>query len=207
MDPSTSLATAAQVLDYWFGSLEDGFADEGRRQRWFAADPAADAEIGARFGWLFDAAASGELDAWLQSPQGIVAFVLVCDQFPRQVFRGSDRAYASDPLALEVARRAIDAGMDAALAFDQRAFLYMPFQHAESRVDQHAAVGLYAALRDATPPGQRHLTGNYLRHAQQHRDIVLRFGRFPHRNQVLGRSSSDAELGYLKTASHFGQNG
>jgi len=199
-------ATAEQVLEFWFGNLSDGFAAAEHRQRWFAADGTADAEIGSRFGALIEAAASGELDDWLASPRGVLAFVLVCDQFPRQVFRGTERAYATDPLVLEVARRAVDGGIDAALELDERAFLYMPFQHVESRVDQHAAVGLFAALRDATPAGQRHLTGGYLRHAQQHRDIVLRFGRFPHRNAVLGRASSAAELVYLETASHFGQN-
>jgi uncharacterized protein (DUF924 family) len=196
---------ADTIIDYWFGATTGGFSDEAHRQRWFAPDAAADAEIRARFGHLIDAAAGGELDDWLASPRGTVAFVLLCDQFPRQVYRGTAQAYATDALALAVARRAIEAGTDGPLGFDERAFLYMPFQHAESRVDQHTAVGLFAALRDATPAGQRHLTGNFLRYAQQHRDIVLRFGRFPHRNGVLGRTSSSEELTFLKTASRFGQ--
>jgi uncharacterized protein (DUF924 family) len=205
MDTSTANFAFEPVNDYWFGTLAAGFSDQDHRQRWFAPDPAVDAEIGRRFGHLIEAAASGALDAWLDSPHGVLAFVLVADQFPRQVHRGTAQAYATDPLALEVARRAIDGGIDGALAFDQRAFLCMPFQHAESRIDQHTAVGLFAALRDATPPGQRHFTGGFLRFAQQHRDIVLRFGRFPHRNSVLGRTSSAEELKFLKTASHFGQ--
>jgi uncharacterized protein (DUF924 family) len=205
MDSATTNSTPEQVLDYWFGRLDGGFSDDAHRQRWFTPDAAVDDDIRRRFGHLIEAAASGALDGWLESPRGVLAFVLVCDQFSRQVHRGSDRAYATDALALEVARRAVDAGTDAALGFDERAFLYMPFQHAESRLDQHTAVGLFAALRDETPPGQRHLTGSYLRYAQQHRDIVLRFGRFPHRNGALGRTSSAEELGYLKTASHFGQ--
>jgi uncharacterized protein (DUF924 family) len=99
----------------------------------------------------------------------------------------------------------VDAGADRGLALDERAFCYMPFEHAETRLDQHAAVGLYTALRDDTPPGARHLTGDYLRHAQQHRDIVLRFGRFPHRNRVLGRDSTPEEQAFLESASRYGQ--
>jgi uncharacterized protein (DUF924 family) len=205
MDPSATIPAPQAVIGYWFGAQTSGFSTAQRRQSWFDADSAADAEIAERFERLIEDAAGGRLDGWLATPPGIVAFVLVCDQFSRQVYRGTVRAYATDTLALEVARRAIEAGQDAALGFDERAFLYMPFQHAESRVDQHTAVGLFAALRDATPPGQRHLTGNFLRHAQQHRDIVLRFGRFPHRNAVLGRDSTAEELRYLKTAPHFGQ--
>lgn len=205
MSSATVRSAPGPIIDYWFGTLEGGFSDDDHRQRWFTPDPAVDEDIDHRFGHLIEAAASGSLDAWLDSPHGVLAFVLVCDQFSRQVHRGTPQAYATDALALEVARRAIDATTDDALVFDQRAFLYMPFQHAESRIDQHTAVGLYGALRDATPPGQRHLTGSYLRHAQQHREIVLRFGRFPHRNDVLGRLSSAEELSYLKTASHFGQ--
>jgi len=193
------------VLDYWFGALDDGFSDASHRQRWFQPDVAVDAEIAQRFGHLIDAAASGALDDWLVSPRGTLAFVLVCDQFPRQVHRGTALAFVTDALALEVARRAIEAGSDEPLGFDERAFLYMPFQHAESRLDQHTGVGLFMALRDATPPGQRHLTGSFLGYAQQHRDIVLSFGRFPHRNAVLGRTSSAEEAVFLKTASHFGQ--
>jgi uncharacterized protein (DUF924 family) len=205
MDPSDTIPAPQTVIGYWFGAQTSGFSATERRERWFGGDSDADAEIVERFEHLIEDAAGGRLDGWLATPQGILAFVLVCDQFSRQVYRGTDRAYATDTLALEVARRAIEAGHDVPLGFDERAFLYMPFQHAESRVDQHTAVGLFSALRDGTPPGQRHLTGSFLRHAQQHRDIVLRFGRFPHRNAVLGRDSTEEELRYLKTASHFGQ--
>lgn len=203
--PATTQALPEPVLDYWFGPLEGGFSAGSHRQRWFEPNAAVDAEITERFGHLIEAAAGGALDHWLQSPRGTLAFVLVCDQFPRQIHRGTALAYVTDALALEVARRAIEAGSDEELGFDERAFLYMPFQHVESRLDQHTGVGLFAALRDATPPGQRHLTGSFLRYAQQHRDIVLRFGRFPHRNAVLGRTSTAEESTFLKTASHFGQ--
>lgn len=201
----TETPNAMDVLDYWFGNLDAGFADAEYRQRWFQGGAAADREINERFGFLIELASTGKLDHWLDSTEATLAFILVCDQFSRQVFRGSPRAFATDPLALEMARSAIDARLDQGLAWDHRAFLYIPFEHSESAVDQHTAVGLFTQLRDATPQGYRHLTGSYLQHAHQHRDIILRFGRFPHRNAVLARESSPAELAYLEDASSFGQ--
>jgi uncharacterized protein (DUF924 family) len=201
----SSVPDPAVILNFWFGALHDGLADSTHRNRWFRGGTDLDGEITERFGHLIEAAASGQLDQWLESPDGIVAFVIVCDQFPRHVHRGSAAAFAADPLALEVARDAVDQRRDLALALDQRAFLYLPFEHSESVVDQHTAVGLFARLRDDTPQASRHLTGDYLRHAHQHRDLVLRFGRFPHRNVTLGRASTPEEETFLRSASAFGQ--
>ena len=201
----TETLSATDVLDYWFGTMDSGFSDEEHRHRWFQGGAAADREITDRFGFLIELATTGQLDRWLDSAEATLAFILICDQFSRQAYRGSPLAFATDPLALEVARSAIEARLDLGLAWDHRAFLYLPFEHSESVVDQHTAVGLFTQLRDATPQGYRHLTGSYLQHAHQHRDIVLRFGRFPHRNAVLGRDSSPAELTYLEDASGFGQ--
>ena len=195
----------ADVLDFWFGPLHDGMADPAHRRRWFGGGVELDRAIATRYGHLIEAAAAGHLDAWLETPRGTLAFVLVCDQFPRHVHRGSADAFATDALALEVARDAVDQRRDLDLGLDERAFLYLPFEHSESVADQHAAVGLFARLRDETPQGSRHLTGEYLRHAQQHRDVVLRFGRFPHRNAALGRPSTPEEASFLQTASTFGQ--
>ncbi len=194
----------ATVIEFWFGPLTGGFAAEERRRRWFAGDRALDEEIRSRFAAACDAAAAGSLD-WGDTPEALLALILVSDQFPRHLHRGSALAYATDPLALTTARRGIEQGLDRRLALEQRAFFYMPFQHAESRLAQHTSVGLFTALRDETPPGRRQLTGEFLRHAQQHRDIVLRFGRFPHRNGILGRESTEEELAFLETASDYGQ--
>jgi len=199
------LPEPAVILDFWFGPLRDGLADAAHRQRWFRGSVELDRQITTRFGPLVEAAAGGRLDSWLDDARGVLAFVLVCDQFPRHVHRGSPAAFATDPLALEVARHAVDQRRDLALALDERAFLYLPFEHSESVVDQHTAVGLFARLRDDTPEGQRHLTGAYLHHAHQHRDVVLRFGRFPHRNATLGRASTPEEEAFLQTGSSFGQ--
>lgn len=196
----------AEVLQFWLGALADGFADDAHRRRWFAADPARDAEIRDRFGHVLLAAASGNLDSWLDSPEGALALVIVCDQFSRQIHRGDARAFATDPAALDITRKLVEQGEDQNLGFDQRAFLYMPFQHSESRLDQHTSIGLFSALRRSAPAEMRHHGDSFLDNARQHRDIVMRFGRFPHRNAVLGRTSGAAELTFLKSASSFGQS-
>lgn len=195
-----------EVLGYWFGELRDGIADQAHRKRWFQPDAAVDAEIRDRFGALLTAAANGELTAWRDTPVTALALAIVCDQFPRQVHRGSARAFETDRLGLETARQVVDGGGDAALAFDERAFLYMPFEHSESRLDQHTAVGLFTALLDDAPDGYRHHAESFLDYARQHRDIVRRFGRFPHRNRVLGRAATAEEAAFLETASDFGQS-
>jgi uncharacterized protein (DUF924 family) len=194
-----------EVTDFWFGELHDGLADDQHRRPWFAPDPARDADIRDRFGHLLAAAAGGELVSWLETPDHTLALVIVCDQFSRQIHRGTALAYATDPVALEAARCAVEHGRDADLGFDERAFLYMPFQHSESRLDQHTCVGLFTRLRDDTSPAQRHHADGFLQHARQHRDIVLRFGRFPHRNRILERASTPEELTFLENATSFGQ--
>lgn len=196
---------SGRVTAFWFGTLSDGLADDAHRRAWFKSDAERDAEIGRRFAPLLERAASGELDHWLDSIQGTLAYILLCDQLSRQIHRGTAAAYATDARALRAARSLIASGADSPLAFDQRAFIYMPFQHAESRLDQHTSVGLFDALREDTDPAQQHHADGFLGHAREHRDIVARFGRFPHRNALLGRPSTAAELDFLRSAGNFGQ--
>lgn len=193
------------LLTFWFGGLQDGFADHDHRQAWFTGGRAMDERVRERFADLPEAAASGALDGWLDSPRGRLAWIIACDQLPRHLYRGTAQAFAYDRLALGAARAGIEARVDLELAFDERVFLYLPFEHSESSVDQHTAVGLFTALRDDAPAERRALAGGWLPHAIQHRDLILRFGRFPHRNAVLGRASSAAEREYLATGSKFGQ--
>lgn len=193
------------LLAYWFGPLQAGFSDAAHRERWFAPSRSFDRELAERFAPLVEAAASGGLEEWRETPRGRLAYVLVCDQLPRNIYRGTAAAFATDHLAVDAARDAIRNGDDLALAPDERAFLYLPFEHSEAALDQHLAVGLFTALRDATPKGHRDLTGRYLRAAQQHRDLILTFGRFPHRNAILGRASTSEEIAYLEGSSTFGQ--
>jgi uncharacterized protein (DUF924 family) len=204
-DSPAASADYEALLAYWFGPFEAGFSTAAHRQRWFAASRSFDAALTERFAPLVETAAAGGLDRWCETPRGRLAFVLVCDQLPRNIYRGTARAFATDHLAIDAAREAVSAGVDLTLGLDERAFLYLPFEHSESILDQHLAVGLFTALRDASPKGYRDLTGGYLRFAQQHRDLILRFGRFPHRNTVLGRPSTSEESAYLESGGTFGQ--
>lgn len=193
----TALHDQARLLKFWFGELSEGFADEAHRQRWFQGGTEFDELCRNTFAGLYEQAAAGELTHWQETARGSLALILLTDQLPRNLFRDDPRAFATDPIALDLAKVLVDAGQDQALAFDERAFCYLPFEHSESLLDQHTAVGLFTALRDSTPQGQRHLTGSYLQHAHQHRDTVLRFGRFPFRNAALGRTSTPTELAYI----------
>lgn len=197
--------TPDTVTGFWFGALTEGFADDAHRKRWFASDAAFDHDVMERFGRLLSTARQGGLADWLATPEGCLAYVLVTDQFSRQIHRGSAAAFATDPLALAAARDGIERGADRVLGYDERAFFYLPFEHSEALLDQHTAVGLLAQLRDETPAPHRHHTGAALRYAQRHRDIIQRFGRFPHRNALLGRESTPGELEFLGRSGNFGQ--
>jgi len=188
---SAASAAAEAVVDFWFGS--PGSAEHGSaRKAWFAKDAAFDADIRERFGTLIEQALRGELDDWGGAPRSAIAQVLVLDQFTRNAFRDTPRAFAGDTLALATATAAIDAGEDRALDRYERWFLYMPFEHAEDRAVQERSLALFGGLTAETG-----VPGN-LEWAQKHAAIVRRFGRFPHRNEILGRASTPEELAFLR---------
>ena len=168
----------AEVLAFWRAA---GPA------KWFQKDAAFDAEIAARYRAGIEAAAAGHLAHWETTAEGALALVILLDQFPRNIFRGSARAFAADPLARAVAERAIARGFDQRIPTAERLFFYLPFEHSEERADQERAVALVRALGDA----------DQLKWAELHADIIRRFGRFPHRNAVLGRTTSPAEQAFL----------
>lgn len=201
-----SVNHAAGLLHFWFGELDGGMADEDHRARWFASEPEFDEEC-RRFGPLLETAASGSLHEWHKTPHATLALIILCDQIPRNIFRATADAFGYDKIALQAATDGVASGIDRALCWDERCFFYMPFEHSERIIDQHLAVGLFTSLRDEAPKHLRSTMGNSLRFAQQHRDIILRFGRFPHRNQALGRTSSNEEQQFLKHNNGFGQNG
>jgi uncharacterized protein (DUF924 family) len=155
--------------------------------KWFAKDDAFDAEIRKRFLLTYEAAANGELVDWEATAQGALALVIVLDQFPRNMFRGSARTYAADPLARAIADRAIARGCDQQVAASERTFFYLPFEHSEDPADQERCVALHRAAGDAEG----------LKWAELHADIIRRFGRFPHRNKVLGRATTPEEQAFL----------
>ena len=193
------------LLNFWFGTLEDGIASVKTRANWFASDLAFDADC-QQFAQLLSQAADGHLDHWIHQARGRLALVVLCDQIPRNIFRGAAQAYQFDDLALKTARQGILQESDLELQWDERAFFYMPFEHSESLLDQHTAVGLFAKLRDDVPNHLNNTFGNTLRFAHKHRDIIIRFGRFPHRNEVLSRTSTEEEAEFLTAADHFGQS-
>ncbi|MGE0625941.1 MAG: DUF924 family protein [Pseudomonadales bacterium] len=197
---------AEALLEFWFGVLTDGFADDAHRRRWFSGGRAFDDECRVRFGDLAMRAAEGGLAHWLTTPRGTLAWILLCDQIPRNIYRGQALAFATDGPALTASRNGVEAGFDQTLTADERCFFYLPFEHSESLVDQHTCVGLFTDLVEQTPERFRRLTEGYLPYAKQHRDIIRRFGRFPHRNTVLGRTSTAEELDYLAGGNTFGQS-
>lgn len=191
------------LLQFWFGQLTDGVADESFRKNWFAASADFDAQCRRFEPELKNTGKPAE--DWSQEPRAQLALILLCDQIPRNIYRGTAEAFAWDHLALSRAKTGIEQGIDRKLAWDERAFFYMPFEHSESLVDQHTSVALFSRLRDEVPQAHRNMFGNILRFAQQHRDIILRFGRFPHRNAVLGRTSTEAEDVFARDSDGFGQ--
>ena len=172
------MTTADEVLRFWF--------DEHPGD-WFVKNPAFDAEIRERFLALYEDAAAGRVAHWADAPRSALALVVALDQFPRNLFRGEARAFATDPMAREVARRILGRGWDKAMTQSERLFAYLPFEHSESLEDQDLCVELMKDFDER----QRW-------YAERHREIIRRFGRFPHRNDGLGRQSTPAEIEFLK---------
>jgi len=171
-------AKAAEILRFWF---------EEHAKDWFVKNPAFDAEIRARFLALHEAAAAGLLAHWADDPRSCLALTIVLDQFPRNMFRGEARAFATDAQALAAARVILARGWNSQMTQAEQLFAYLPFEHSESLADQVLCCELMKAF-DA----------EQLRYAIRHREIIERFGRFPHRNAILGRESTPAELEFLR---------
>lgn len=182
---------ARAVLEFWFGRADEAHHLRTRPE-WFRKDDAFDRLIGARFGVLLEQAQAGGLNEWCSSTLGTLALIIVLDQFGRNVHRGSARAFAGDERALRLARGLVGSGADRTLAGVQRQFVYLPFEHAESLAAQQESLRLFAALGRDEPT----LAG-LLEWAERHQVIVARFGRFPHRNEALGRASTAEELVFL----------
>jgi uncharacterized protein (DUF924 family) len=189
-------ASPEDVLSFWFGP--PGAPPLANAERWFARDDAFDAEIAARFGALHERAAAGGLESWRETPTGALALVIVLDQFSRNLHRGSPRAFALDSAARDVAKEMRARRMDRALAPMERAFLYMPYMHAENLALQEEAVALFGELAGEAPPELAESLRGSLDFARRHRDVIARFGRFPHRNAALRRADTPAEEEFLK---------
>lgn len=173
--------TPEAVLEYWFGQLT--------WDDWFRQSDAVDADVTRRFSALHVDLARRCEGRWLDEPEAALAAIIVFDQFPRNIYRGTPLAFATDCLGLALAERAVSLGHDRAVPAARRAFFYLPFEHSERLDDQDKAVALFEALGDPL----------YLDYAERHRDVIRRFGRFPHRNRILMRTSTPAEEAYLAT--------
>jgi len=181
-----------EVLDFWFG--QEGDPEYGRfRDEWFRKDPAFDARVTQQFLDLYEDAAAGDLDGWRDDAESCLALVIVLDQFPRNMFRGDGRTHAEDGRALEASKHAVEHALDRELPAFQRMFLYMPLMHSENAEDQRRSVELFERLAGAEGGPDE------VSYAVAHRDIVERFGRFPHRNEILGRKTTPEEAAFLAT--------
>jgi uncharacterized protein (DUF924 family) len=176
---------AKDVLAFWF--------DELTPEDWFTTKPETDEKIRTRFGALHAALTAALPDAAWTDPEAALAAILVFDQFPRNIFRGTGEAFATDSLAAELARKAVDHGFDQTVPVSRRMFYYMPFMHSEVLADQERCIQLFAAA------------GSDTKYAVEHRDIIAKYGRFPHRNRALGRTSTTAEQTFLGEHKGFGQ--
>jgi len=183
---------ARAILDCWFGA--PGSATCGKdRKLWFARDAAFDAMLRERFGGLLEAAGQGALDAWAHTPLGALALVILLDQFSRNIHRGTARAFATDGHAIRIARQMVADGFDLRLAgLFHRAFAYLPYEHDESLDSQRESLRLFKPF-EAEPGG-----ASYYRSALRHAAVIKRFGRFPHRNALLGRASTEEETVFLR---------
>ena len=195
------------LLASWFGSEAlVGEALDARMRIWFTADPAFDAELRARFGPLVEQAAAGALEGRAAGPRGRLALILLLDQLPRNLHRGQARAFATDPQALACALSGIEAGLDRALSPIERTFFYLPMQHAEDLAMQERQLAAFRALLLEATPELRPALESSVEFALLHRDLIARFGRFPHRNRALGRASTPDEEKFLSDGgSSFGQ--
>lgn len=190
---------ARALIDFWFGPPGDR-EREHHRQIWFKSTPEYDATLRDLFLADYERAAGGALAGWEAIPESALALVLLLDQIPRNIFRASPRAYATDPLAREVADRALARGFDQHFPKPWRKFVYMPFHHSEDLADQRRSTALFESVREDRDPDDREERGGLRRYGLPYLEVIERFGRFPHRNAILGRVSTPEEIAFMEKA-------
>jgi uncharacterized protein (DUF924 family) len=186
------------ILQFWFGDVDElGRPDVQHSRRWFMKDDAFDREIADRFGDTYADVRAGQRESWLDDPRGRVAYVIVLDQFPRNMFRGTARMFEGDRQALAAAVEGVARHDDVDLTVNERSFLYMPFMHSEDIGMQERSVALFTELAANAPSELRGSALAGVQYAEKHREIIARYGRFPHRNTVLGRESTPEEQAFI----------
>lgn len=200
-------AAIGQILEFWFSARElDAPQIDSRMERWFGSDPALDQQIRDEFGPLVEEALAGRHEDWAATAEGRLALILLLDQFPRSLYRGTAEAFATDLEALRLSVSGLQLGADAVLDPVERIFFYMPMQHAESAEIQAESVAAFRRLCDEAPDDMQPLFAGVHAYAMQHRDIIAHFGRFPHRNAALGRETTPEEQAWLDAGgTRFGQ--
>jgi uncharacterized protein (DUF924 family) len=188
-----------ELLDLWFGDdSDDSAVAAAKKDLWWGQSPESDAMLSEKFGDASVAAGVGVLDHWTGSPRGRLALILLLDQIPRAIHRGLPQAFAYDADARDVASQGLASGADRLLRPIERVFFYLPFEHSEELADQQKSVELFRELAESVPETDRETFEGFLDYAQRHQEIIARFGRFPHRNAVLGRQSTQAEIDFLE---------
>jgi len=190
-----------EIYDYWFGAPgADGHGDV--REFWFGGGPSVDSEIQERFSGHYERAIAGEFEDWKSGAQSAVSLIILLDQFPRNMFRGDPRSFAADSMALSCARQLVDSPLHGELITVEKVFAYLPFEHSENMEDQNKCVSLYEAMEPHDSKAE------WIDFAVLHLEIIEQFGRFPHRNDILGRKNTPAEEAWLATSEHrFGTGG
>jgi uncharacterized protein (DUF924 family) len=188
--PNGEARRASEILEYWFSAQA--------RPLWFEKNPAFDDDIRRRFAATLDVAATGALDGWRNDPNSCLALVILLDQFSRNIHRGSPRAFATDAQARAAAGFAVERGFDQRAPLDRRHFFYLPFEHSEEMADQRRSVELFQRWADAHTGPARDDAHRQMMYVHRHAEIIERFGRFPHRNECLGRDSTAEETAFLR---------
>lgn len=201
-----NLKKIEEILNFWFGEINNGLSDDSKKQIWYLANAETDKLISEKFGAVFDDATGQKLVSWQQSARSSLALVIILDQFSRNIHRGSNKAFASDSLALSYCLEGLELGFDQQMQLIEKVFYYHPLMHAESLEHQQRCVSLFETLLSECNEENRSYVQNSLTFAYEHRDIVAEFGRFPHRNKVLNRTSTQSELDFLaRDARRYGQ--
>ena len=195
-----------EIHQFWFGELQGGLASDDVKRRWYQSTKGDDEYIAQHFGEIHKLASKGKLVEWASSAQGRLALIIILDQFSRHLYRGTADAFRFDSQALELCLAGIERGHDKQLSLAERLFFYHPLEHAEDIQHQHTCVALTQEFAESLSGQARQEVDNALKYMHEHRDIVEAFGRFPHRNNVLGRESTQDELAYLnENGKTFGQ--
>ena len=188
-----------ELLEFWFGDEpDDSVVAKAKAELWWGHLAETDELLQARFGAAASAAAAGVLDHWTGSPKGRLALILLLDQIPRAIHRGTPAAFAQDELARKTAQQGLDSGADKLLRPIERLFFYLPFEHSEDLADQDRSVALFRELAATVPESKRQTFAEFLDYAVRHREVVALFGRFPHRNAILDRESTAEEKSFLE---------